>query len=128
MSNICNNIVSDDTLKKYNDIINSIFVEAKTAADGSEINIGTIVDALKKNLTDVNQSMATARKIVNDCINNFKQKMNQPDTVYDKNTSYSMLDNSLLLHQEIIYNRIQLLFYIFALLYCFYRLRTAKNN
>jgi DNA-binding ferritin-like protein len=128
MSNICNNIVSDDTLKKYNDIINSIFVEAKTAADGSEINIGTIVDALKKNLTDVNQSMATVRKIVNDCINNFKQKLNQPDTVYDKNTSYLMLDNSLLLHQEIIYNRIQLLFYIFALLYCFYRLRTAKNN
>lgn len=127
---ICNNIVSDKTIEKYQAAINSVFEGAKAAAaaNGGELDIKNIIDASKQQLSTIDNSMAAARKIVNDCINNFKQKTNEPDTTYDKNTSYLMLENSQLLHQEIIYNRIQILFYITALLYFFYRMHTVKNN
>jgi len=116
---ICNNIVSDTQLALYRKNINNIIAGVKAAGDMIDLNI--IIEESIKQLQSANKTISDARKIVNDCINNYKQKTNQPETNYDdKNTSYVMLENSQLLHQEIIYRRIQTILYICGLLYFFY--------
>jgi len=123
MSNytICNNVVSDTQLAEYKKNINKVIAGVTAAASGGVIDINLIIEESIKQLKIANKSILDARNIVNDCINNYKQKMNQPESNYDdKNTSYIMLENSQLLHQEIIYRRIQLIIYICGLLYFFY--------
>jgi uncharacterized membrane-anchored protein len=116
---ICNNVVSQTQLDAYQTNIDKI-IAGVTASDGM-IDINIIIEEAIKQLKSTDKSMADARKIVNDCINNYKQKMNQPETNYDdKNTTYIMLENSLLVHQEIIYRRIQMIVYICGLIYFFY--------
>jgi len=120
---ICNNPVSTEQLTIYRTTITKIFNDATTAStsNGSVIDAKTIINSAITELQKQNKDMSNARKIVNDCINNFKDKLNQPETNYDnKNTSYLMFQNSRLLHQEIIYNRIQLIIYIALLLSFFY--------
>ena len=115
---ICNNIISDTQLESYKTNINNII--AGVTAAGGMIDIKIIIEESIKQLQSTNKSITDARNIVNECINNYKQKMNQPETNYDKNTSYILLENSQLLHQEIIYRRIQMIIYICGLMYFFY--------
>ena len=123
---ICNNIVSDTQLAEYKKNINKI-IAGVTAAAAGMIDVNIIVEESIKQLQSTNKTISDARKIVNDCINNYKQKMNKPESNYDdKNTSYMMLENSQLLHQEIIYRRIQILIYIGGLMYFFYLYKDKK--
>ena len=116
---ICNNVVSDTQLAEFKKNINKVIAGVTAAASGGVIDIKLIIEQSIQQLQIANKSILDARNIVNDCINTYKQKMNQPET-NDKNTSYIMLENSQLLHQEIIYRRIQLIIYICGLLYFFY--------
>ena len=117
---ICNNVVSDTQLAEFKKNINKVIAGVTAAASGGVIDIKLIIEQSIQQLQIANKSILDARNIVNDCINTYKQKMNQPETNDDKNTSYIMLENSQLLHQEIIYRRIQLIIYICGLLYFFY--------
>ena len=123
---ICNNIVSDTQIAEYKKNIDKI-IAGVTAAAAGMIDVNIIVEESIKQLQSTNKTISDARKIVNDCINNYKQKMNQPESTYDdKNTSYIMLENSQLLHQEIIYRRIQTIIYIGGLMYFFYLYKDKK--
>lgn len=124
---ICNNVVSDTQLAAFKANLNKIIAGVTAAASGV-IDINIIIEQSIKQIQAANKSIIDARKVVNDCINTYKQTMNQPETNYDdKNTSYIMLENSQLLHQEIIYRRIQLIIYICGLMYFFYLYKDGRQ-
>ena len=121
---ICNNVVTTAQITTFRNKIDSI-ITAAAGLNGNVIDSNIILETINQ-LKTVDNDISDARVIVNDCINNFKKSMNQPVTNYDdKNTSYVMLKESQIIHEEIIYNRIQLVIYI-ILICVFYDFN--KNN
>jgi len=115
---VCDIYVTSDMLSTYKTNISSIVDKLKVDVTNN-IDITDVVNAANATLTDIDTKMALSRTRINECIDFFKKKRGQPEND-DTQTSYTLLENTKMIHKEIILNRIQIIVYIFALIIIFY--------
>lgn len=112
----CDISVTSDMLASYQANISAVVESLKAvtiSADNTKLQL-TVSDATAT-LANIDAKMAESRGKINDCINTFKQKETpNPD---NKNTSYLMLENTTLLHKDIIMNRIQIIVYTVLIIF-----------
>ena len=115
---MCDVYVTSDMLSSYKTNITKIVDNLKTNVTNN-IDITDVVNAANKTLTDIDTQMSLSRSRINECIDFFRKKRGQPEND-DTKTSYTLLENTKMLHKEIILNRIQIIVYIIALIIIFY--------